>query len=253
VPRRAAAKVQAGQNAAALAQLGQRVAALEARPAPDLSTIQQQLAALNKTTADLTEKIAALDKAAQQQPAADPKNTALALVLLQIRDAVDIGRPFDAEYQTLVVLARDHPDVAAAATPLAGPAQSGVASRAALADRLRQLAPQIATAKPPPKPTWKSQVVARLRSLVTIRRIDGDEQTPAETAVSAAQHGLASGDLAGAIDALSGLSGPNEAAAQPWLKMAKERLAVETALRQVQAALTASLGNAVPAAPSKGG
>ena len=252
-PALAAAKVQAGQNAAALAQLGQRVAALEARPAPDLSTIQQQLAALNKTTADLTEKIAALDKAAQQQPAADPKNTALALVLLQIRDAVDIGRPFEAEYQALLVLSRDHPDIAAAAAPLAEAAESGVASRAVLTERLRQLAPQIATARPPPKNTLKSQIVARLRSLVTIRRIDGDRQTPAEAAVSAAQHALAGGDLAGAIAALAGLSGPNQAAAQPWLKMAKERLAVEAALRQVQAALTASLGNAAPAVPSKGG
>jgi len=267
-PALAAARAEASKNAANLQQLAQRVAALEAKPAPDLSAIQQQvaalaskpapdlnlvqqqLAALDKTTADLSQHVAALDKAAQAQPAADPKNTALALVLLQIRDAVEIGRPFDAEYQALVALARDHPEIAAAAAPLAGPARSGVASRTALAERLRQLAPQIATAKPPPKPTWKSRIVARLRSLVTIRRIDGDEETPAETAVGAAQHALAGGDLAGAVAALDGLAGANAAAAQPWLKMAKDRLAVETALRQAQAALTASLGTAAPAAAS---
>jgi hypothetical protein len=118
-----------------------------------------------------------------------------------------------------------------------------VASRAALAERLRQLAPEIATAKPPPKPTWKSQIVARLRSLVTIRRIDGDEQTPAEAAVAAAQRAMAGGDLKGAVVALDGLTGASQAAAQPWLKMAKERLAVEEALRQVAAALTVSVGN----------
>jgi len=251
-PALAALKAQASQNAAAVQQLGQQVAALQAKPPTDLSTVQQQLGALGQTTSDLSQKVAALAKAMREQPAEDPKNTALAVVLLQIRDAVDIGRPFDAEYQALSALARGHPDIAAAAAPLAEPAQSGVASRAALIERLGQLAPQIATAKPPPKATWKSQMVARLRSLVTIRRIDdGGEQTPAEAAVVKAQHDMAAGDLAGAIAALDGLAGANQAAAEPWLKMAKQRLAVERALRQVAAALTALLGNATPS--GKGG
>jgi hypothetical protein len=127
-----------------------------------------------------------------------------------------------------------------------------VASRAALAERLRQLGPQIATAAPEPESDWRSQIVARLRSLVTIRRIAGDAQTPAEAAVSTAQRDLASGDLAGAVTALSALTGPNQAAAEPWLQMARQRLAVEAALGAVQAAATATLGNAAPAAPGNG-
>ena len=205
---------------------------------------------MSKTTGDLTQSIAALDKAAQAQPAADPKNTALALVLLQIRDAVEIGRPFEAEYQALVALAHEHPEITAAAAPLAGPAQSGVASRAALIERLRQLAPQIATAKPAAKDSWKSQIVAQLRQLVVIRRIDGEAQSPAEAAVGAAQRDLAGGDLVGAVAALDALTGPAQAAAQPWLQTAKTRLAAEAALREVQAALVAALGNA--ALPGKG-
>ena len=62
---------------------------------------------------------------------------------------------------------------------------------------------------------------------------------------------MAAGDLARAIAALDGLAGANQAAAEPWLKMAKQRLAVESALRQVAAALTALLGNATPS--GKGG
>jgi hypothetical protein len=265
----AALKAEANRNAAALQQLGQRlaafesrpapdasslqrrVAALEARPAPDLSGMQQKLAALDKTTADLGETVTALGKA-EQRSAADPKIAALALALLQIRGAVAIGRPFDAEYRALVALAYDHPEIAAAAAPLADPAQNGVASRVALIERLRQLAPQIATARPPPKDKLKSQIVARLRALVTIRRIDDGDQTPAEAAVGEAQRDLASADLVGAIAALDQLDGPAKTAAEPWLKTAKTRLAVETALRQVEMALTASLGNAAPVA-GKGG
>lgn len=263
-----ALKAEANRNAA-LQQLGQRlatlesrpasdasslqrrVAALEARPAPDLSGLQQKLTALDKTTADLGDTVTALGKA-QQRSAADPKIAALALALLQIRDAVSIGRPFDAEYRALVALAHDHPDIASAAAPLADPAQNGVASRAALIERLHQLAPQIATARPPPKDKLKSQIVARLRALVTIRRIDDGDQTPAEAALGEAQRDLASGDLAGAIAALDQLDGPAKTAAEPWLKTAKARLAVETALRQVEMALTASLGNAGPVAGQGG-
>jgi len=246
----AATRAQATQAVAGMQQLALRVAALEAKPTPplpDLSAIEQQLGALKGTIAELNEKIAALDKAEREQPATDPKITAMALALLQIRDAVETGRPFEAEYRALVALAHDHPEIAAAAAPLDTPATSGVASRATLAARLHELAPQIATAKPPPKSSWKSQIVARLRSLVTIRRIEGADQTPAEGAVGTAERKLASGDLAGAVAALDGLSGPSQAAAQPWLQMAKARLAVEAALRQVEAALTVAVGGAAPA------
>jgi len=244
-PGIAALRARAAQDPAAAQQLGQRIAALEAKPTPDLSAIQQQLAALGKTAAELVANVAALQKQAAK-PVADSNTAGLALVLLQIRAAVDLARPFNTEYQTLLLLARDHPEIAAAAQPLAGPATSGVASRAALTERLRELGPPIATAKPPPAPGWRSQIAARLRSLVTIRRIGGESQTPAEAAVNTAQHDMTSGDLAGAVAALSGLNGPAAAAAEPWLQMARQRLAVEAALHQVEGALTAALGNSAP-------
>lgn len=245
-----AAQAKSDQTAATGQAVAQRLSALEAKPGPDLTPLQTQLTALAASVTDLTQKIAALDKAAQAAPA---DGTALALVLLQIREAVDIGRPFDAEYQALIVLARAHPDIAAAAAPLAEPAKSGVASRAVLAVRLHQLAPQIAeAAAPAPSSTWRAQIVARLRSLVTIRRIDGAGQSPAEAAVSNAERALAGGDLSAAVDALSGLGGANLEAALPWLGMARQRLAVETALRQIETLITAELGGA-PAAPAKSG
>jgi len=262
-PALAAARAEASRQAATIQQLNQRiaaleakpppdtslqqrVAALEAKPPPDLSSIRQQLTELDKTTADLGQQIAALGKAEQQQVAGDPNATALALTALQIRGAVEVGRPFAPEYRALVALSSDHPDIAAAAAPLADAAETGVASRAVLTERLRQLAPEIATARSPAKNTFKSQIVARLRSLVTIRRVDGTAETAAEAAVGEAQNDMASGDLAGAIAALDKLDGPAKAAAEPWLKTAKARLAVETALRQVQVALTTSLGHAAP-------
>lgn len=254
-PAIAAMLAQAAQNAAAVQQLGQRIAALEAKPAPappDLSAIQQQLATLTKTTAELGAGVAALQKAEQDKPALDPNNAALALVLLQIREAVEMARPFGPEYQALLLLARDRSEIAAAAQPLAAAAASGVASRTALSERLRQLAPRIATAAPSPEAGWKSRIVARLRALVTIRRIEGGSQTPAEAAVNTAERDMASGNLAGAVDALAGLTGPSRTAAEPWLQMARQRLAVETALHQVAAAVTAVLGSPALNTPAPG-
>jgi inner membrane protein len=246
-PEIAALRAQAAQSVAAVQQLGQRLTALEGKPAspppPDIAPLQQQLTALAKQNADLKATVAALQKAVQSQPASDPKNTALALVLLQIRDAVDLARPFQAEYQALQRLAQDHPEIMAAARPLAEPAKSGVASRTALAARLRELAPRIAAAKPPPNATLKSQIVAQLRALVTIRRIEGTSQSPAEAAVSGAERDMAAGDLAGAAAALEGLSGAPAEAAEPWLRTARQRLAVEAALHRLEAAVTAALGS----------
>ena len=256
-----AARGDQAKTATALQQLSQRIAGLEAKPAApappatDLTPVQQQLAALSKAVADLNAAVAGIEAkpSPPAPPAADPGNTALALVLLQIREAVDVARPFKPEYETLLALARNHSDIAAAAAPLEGPAAAGVASRAALVERLRQLAPQIATAPPPADPGWWGQITGPLRSLVTIRRIEGAAQTAEEAAVGNAQRALGSGDLAGAIAALDGLSGPATGTAEPWLRMARDRLAVEATLRRIEALMTAQLGGAGPAIPGTRG
>ncbi len=247
---RAAGAAVAAQ-AAALDRVAQRIAALEAKPAPpqppDFGEIQRQLARLAAAAAELSTRLDAVEKsaekAAQAPPANDPTDAALALTLLQIRTAIEAGRPFAAEYDAFATLARARPELAAAAASLAEPARTGVATRAVLARRLRELAGHIATAEPPPgDDDWGGQIIARLRSLVTIRRIDGPQQTEPEAAVSAAELALGRGDLAGAVAALEPLSGANADAARPWLAMAATRLRVEAALQRVEVLLTARLG-----------
>ena len=229
----------------ALGQFDQRLHALEARPppaAPDLSGVQQQIAAL-------TARLDAVDKAVHAQPAGDPTDAALALIALQIGEAVRLARPFAAEYQSFVALAHDRPELAAAAAPLAEPAKTGLASRTVLARELHALAGRIAIAAPPPAADdWGDLILSRLRSLVTIRRIDGIGQSPAEAALGAAEKAMAAGDLAGAVAALQPLAGPQADAARPWLQMAAARLQVEDALQSLTTLLAARLGKAAAAA-----
>jgi hypothetical protein len=128
-----------------------------------------------------------------------------------------------------------------------------VASRAVLVKGLADLAGRMAaTSEPADKSDWREQTLARLRGLVTIRRIDGSSHTGSEGgadgAVGNAQAALARGDLASAVTALDALTGGDTEARRAWLLMARERLAAETALDHVQKLLTERLGS-LPAPP----
>jgi hypothetical protein len=242
-----------------LDQLEQRLAAAEAQSsgrktseAAALDKINGELSRLENATTELAKRVPELEQQVKSRGSAEHGDAELALLLLRIREAVDQARPFPAEYSALKALARDS-ELAVQAEPLAEAARSGVASRAVLSGRLAEIADQVASATgPPPKADWGAQTLARLRGLVTIRRIDGPSQTVPEAAVSAAQAALARGDLFGAIAALEPLTGANAEAARPWLQMARQRLAVEAALDGLQQALAERLGppQAAPAEPA---
>jgi hypothetical protein len=239
-------------TASSLKQLGARLAKLESQPeasAQDLAALRQQFDKLSAAQATLSSRIETVEKSMRAQ-APDPTDAGLLVALLQIREAIEAGRPFAAEYDAIARLARDRTDIAKAAAPLGDAAKSGVASRSVLAKRLHELAGSIANARSPSgEADWGSAALGRLRGLVTVHRIGGAGQSGPEAAVSAAEAGLASGDLAGAIAALDQLSGAPAEAAQPWLRMAHQRLAAEEALKRIQTLLVARLDrSAEPAA-----
>jgi hypothetical protein len=252
----AAAKPDLGPLRAGVQQLEQRLAAIETQSASRIASeavaskdMEQVLSRLGKADGDLADRVAELEREAQSQNKDELRaDGMLALLLGQMREAIERGRPFPTEFDAFIRLARDS-NLAAAAQPLAEPARSGEASRAVLVKGLAELAGRMAVAsEPSAQSDWREQTLARLRGLVTIRRIDGSSGTGSEGAVSTAQTALARGDLAGAVAALESLTGADAEAARSWLLMARQRLAAETALDHVQELLTERLGNG-PAAP----
>jgi hypothetical protein len=256
----AAGKPDLGPIRAGLQQLEQRLAAIEtqsaSRKASDTAVsndMQQQLSRIGKVEGELADRVAALEREAQSQNKAELRaDGMLALLLGQMREAIEQPRPFPTEFDAFIKLARDS-DLATAAQPLAEPARNGVAGRAVLAKGLAELAGRIAVAsEPAAKSDWREQTLARLRGLVTIRRIDGSSHSGSDGgsdgAVGTAQAALARGDLAGAVAAIESLTGADAEAARPWLVLARERLAAETALDHLQELLTERLGSP-PAAP----
>jgi hypothetical protein len=252
----AAAKPDLGPLRAGVQQLEQRLAAIETQSASRIASeavaskdMEQVLSRLGKADGDLADRVAELEREAQSQNKDELRaDGMLALLLGQMREAIERGRPFPTEFDAFIRLARDS-NLAAAAQPLAEPARSGEASRAVLVKGLAELAGRMAVAsEPSAQSDWREQTLARLRGLVTIRRIDGSSRTGSEGVVSTAQAALARGDLAGAVAALEPLTGADAEAARSWLLMARQRLAAETALDHVQELLTERLGNG-PAAP----
>ena len=250
-----AAGASAASMKAGLQQLDQRVGAIEAQAVGEAAArdkMQQELSRLGGVAAGLSDRLAAVEHQLSEEKGADRSDAALLLALMQMREAVEAARPFPAEYDTFTALAREHPELASAAAPLAEAARAGVAGRAVLKERLTDLAPRIAAAaEPEPDGDWWDQALARLRGLVTIRRIGSAAQTGPEAAVGVAELALARGDLSAAVTALGALDGAGRAAAEPWLRMARDRLAVEGTLAHLQEMLVARLGGAPSPAPAK--
>lgn len=263
----AAGKPDLGPIRAGLQQLEQRLAAIETQSASRMASdtaasqdIQHELSRIGNVEGELANRVAALEREVQSQNTAELQaDGMLALLLGQIREAIEQARPFTTEFDAFMRLARGS-DLAAAAQPLAEPARNGVASRAVLVKGLSELAGRMVVAsEPAAKSDWREQTLARLRGLVTIRRIDGPSHTGSgggsNGVVGGAQTALARGDLAGAVAALEPLTGADAEAARPWLLMARERLAAETALDHLQELLTERLGSpaTAPGAPPANG
>jgi hypothetical protein len=232
-----------------LQQLEDRLSAFEAKSAArsaneaaQFEKLRQELAQIRSISADLSERLPAIERRVGVTGGARTDGALLA-ALLRMREAVAAARPFATEYDSFIAIAHDQPDLIAAAQPLAGLALAGVAGNAALSDRLGKLSGRIVPpALAPTGSDLGTQALAWLRSLVTIRRIDAATQTGQEPALGVAEVALAHGDLSGAVSALQTVSAPKTGAVQSWLEMAQQRLAAEAALAHLQELLVARLG-----------
>jgi hypothetical protein len=240
----------AAANKAVLQQLEERLSAFEAKSAArsagaaaQLEKMQQELAQIGSASADLADRLSTIERRVGAAGSTVRADAALLAALLRMHGAVDAARPFAAEYDGFIALAHDQPDLIAAAQPLAGMAQAGVASSAALSEQLGKLSGRITPAASAPLGSdIGTQAMIWLRSLVTIRRVDAVVQTGQEPAMKVAEGALARGDVSGAASALQTVSTPKSGAIQSWLEMAQQRLAAEAAIAHLQELLVARLG-----------
>jgi hypothetical protein len=244
-----------------LGTIESQAALREAGEAAEIRKVQQELTRLGAGAAGLADRLEALEQRSRAQARTAPTDAILLVALLQMREAVEQSRGFAAELSVFTALAHDRPDLLAASAALADIARDGVVGRLAVAKHLAEVAGHIASATTlPPEADWEAQVLARLRALITIRRIEGAPQSEPDAALRAAEVALGRGDLGEAVAQLDRLSGASAEAARPWLKMARQRLAVEGALARLQDLLVIRLehpseepGHAPADAPLKPG
>lgn len=239
------AQPSAGPEAAGASGPGaEELAALKARTdrlADELQAGRNRISELEQQVEEA--RRAAEASAATPAPPGPGRAAALVLAVGQLRDALRGSGPYADALEAVQSLGSDNPRIADAIAPLAATADKGIPTREALRKRFDAVAAAaVNAAGMPAQPTWYERALHQLASLVTVRRIGEVEGDSVEARVARAGTRLDDGNLAGAVDALDGLSGRARAAAAPWIAAASERLAAERALEKLQAVAIEAIG-----------
>jgi hypothetical protein len=240
-----------GQIESKTAELDRKIAEKPAVDAAEVKGIEGDLRKVAMTQTDLEGRLAKVEQAGQRETAADRGDQVLLLSLGRLREAVQTSRPYAAELGATRALAQNRPEAAEVLQALEPRAAKGLPSRAVLQQRFTQTAGEIVRAeRAAPSEDWGDQALAKLKGLVTVRRVG---QTAADgspdAAVASAEAALKEGDLAGAVAALETLQGAPAEAAKPWLDDARARLAAEAALDKAEAGVTQRLAQSGSSEP----
>ena len=237
----------AAQQAQLMSQLSDRLASLEQRiaslgsgaPAEIVKSMQTEIQAIDHRLDEQSQMLAKLQQSAAQTP--DRTDAALLLAVEQLHQAVLTSRPYEAELASVATLARQRPEIAAALRPLEVHAKQGLPSVAVLGARLEQLAPTLLNpAAGTADGDWRSAVWAKLRGLVSVRRVGPRAAAAGDTTeatLAEAEAALKGGDLSGAVAAMKKLAGAAAEGAEPWLADAEARLQAEAAVASLDTML----------------
>ena len=249
--------------AARLDSLEARIARLEGRAGqPDPGGDGASRARTRENSGALTamaERVATLETAltTTRDEVRAGRSDSLVLAVGHLREAVSRGDAFAAELAALKGVAGGNRAVAGAMAPLAARASGGVATLATLKARFDSTAAAVARAALAPETGgWADRTVARLATVVTIRRTGADVKGDTPTAILArAEATLRDGKLDEAATILGGLVGGPAAAAKAWLDDARARVAVDRAMGALTRVAIARLAaaEAKPAGAPPGG
>ncbi len=212
---------------------GRELAALRADSKAEFAVLQRNNRALAAAINGLTRKLAALQARPAPAAAAPAADGGLLLAVGQLREAMRGRAPYGAALDAVRALGAGDEAVAKAVALLQPHAVRGIAGRAALQEQFRATALAVARAALAPDGAgWIDQTIARLSSVITVRRTGGDAEAAggATGALARAEGRMKAGDLAAAVAALDRLKGKPAKAAAAWLSAAHARLDANAAL-----------------------
>ena len=203
---------------------------------PELDALQERLAKLEAALPGLEEAIG--------KEGADAKSAALAIAFANLSAAVDAGRPYATELDTLKALSPSADDLGV----LPAHAATGIPTLPELVRGFTTARDAALAAETPPPAADASlldRLLASLNGLVKIRRVDAAAPGEGTVAVLArAEAQLGKGNLDGAIKEVEALDGAARAAFSAWLDQARARVGAAGSLKRLEGLLLVSLGGA---------
>lgn len=159
-------------------------------------------------------------------------NEAVLYAALKVGQSLETAEPYDKALANMAALVGEDADFTAPLETLQAYAESGVPTLDDLRDGFRATIPAIIAATAGDDRPWWQKTLDTVSGLVSIRLEPGEDHGESVRGVIArTESRLNAADLAGAVSALEGLSGPPAEAAASWLKTAQDRLAVDAAQR----------------------
>ncbi len=160
----------------------------------------------------------------------------VALGVAQLRPALEQDQPFGIQLSTLRRVAPNDPALVTALGTIAVFADKGAPTVAQLRDHFIYMANEIALGDVVgPNKTWLDRAVVKVASTLELHEMAHrlkDPRVPSAVVWDAQAH-LETGDLAGTVIALEGLTGHPAEVASPWIAAARERLAANKVLMQL--------------------
>jgi hypothetical protein len=162
----------------------------------------------------------------------------VALGVAQLRPFLKTDEPFGVQLSTLRRVSPNDPELAKALETLASFADRGAPILPRLHDRFVRMANEVLLADiVSAKNTWLDRAVVTVASTIDLHAMAHrlKDTREASAVLWNAQLHLDGGDLAGAVGTLGQLTGRPAEIAKPWIEQAKQRLAADKVLVQLDA------------------
>ncbi len=202
-----------------------------------MTALEQKISALDVRLTKLGKRFLGIGRLPDQTP----NSHLIVLVIGQLREALTRDQPFAEKVASLKSLSNGRPSILKALAPIEAFSGRGVQTTSDLLGKLPAIIkglfdkPQLSNEK-----GLVDRAISGLKQVVTIRRIDG-KGTGLEAVVARAELLSEKKDLAGVVAQLTTLQGISSPTVDAWISSARERLAVDTAIIQLNQVVLTTL------------
>lgn len=213
--------------------------ATTATPGVSPDAMHQSVDPLKAKVAELEARIAQMT-ASQSSTQTDARASAVSVALYNLRRAVNEGKPYAAELQSVASLT----PVPLELDALNAARDKGVRSLQQLQTALEPAINQAIEAENKAGDnTIADGVWSRMKSVVRVRRVGDVAGDDTQSVLARAEVRVTAGDVPGAVAEASKLKGEAAKVFKPWLDDAQAKLAADNAITKVETALLAALGD----------